>query len=1123
MTDDTVVPPAVAEHARSLETLEDFFENGVVGLHLVAGDGTILRANQAELDLLGYGREEYVGRTIADFHADADAIADILSRLSRGERLDRYRARLRHKDGSIRHVLISSSVLFRDGAFINTRCFTIDVTDQVHAEAALKAEQARLRMATHAARVGVWEWNVATGEMLYSPEAKAICGFEPEQTVTLDQVSAITHPDDFKHTWPMARRALDPALRENVPYEYRIVRPDGELRWVLAHGQAIFDGDGPGAQALRYVGAIQDITERVEAARSLETSQARLRLAMEAAQMAVWDSDRGSVVEMSTELARRMDVAQLGPVTLDDLRLRYFPGEGERVQAAARAAFQAGKPSFEAEYRYRRPDDTPGWLLVRAEFEQTPEDGPPKATGVLIDITARKQAELALHESEERLRALADNLPNGMIYQMISAPDGERRFTFVSSNCLRLNGIRAEVALSDASAMYALIHPDDAPGLAAAEAEAIASGRAFDHEVRMGRQDGTWRWNRLSSAPRRSADGAVLWDGIQIDVDTRRQTQDRLREETRALQILNRAGAAVAADVQLDEVVQTVIDGGVELTGAAFGAFFYNVLDDQGARYTLYTLSGAPREAFENFPMPRATEIFAPTFNGEGVVISKDILLDPRYGKSPPYHGMPQGHLPVRSYLAVSVRSRTGTVLGGLFFGHPDPARFEDRHADLIAGLASQAAVAIDNAELFNSAQSELAQRRKAEAELQTLNATLEDRVVQEVQERSKTEEALRQAQKMEAVGQLTGGVAHDFNNLLTVIIGGLDTIIRSKPGDEVRIQRAAAMALQGAERAADLTTRLLAFSRRQPLKPSPADLNLLMRNTTELLHRTLGETVELEGVLSPRLWLVEVDPNQLESAILNLALNARDAMPAGGKLTIETANASLDESYRATDAEVLPGQYVLVSVSDTGAGMDADTTKRVFEPFFTTKEVGKGTGLGLSMVYGFVKQSGGHVTIYSEPGQGTTVKLYFPRYLGGSAGEDSRPVPQAPLGHGDEVVLVVEDSDDVRAYSVMVLNELGYSVLEAANADAGLEIIKGDQRIDLLFTDVVLPGKSGRELAEAAHMVRPELRVLFTTGYSRNAIVHHGRLDAGVHLLSKPFTFEQLAARVRDVLDDRA
>jgi CheY-like chemotaxis protein len=271
--------------------------------------------------------------------------------------------------------------------------------------------------------------------------------------------------------------------------------------------------------------------------------------------------------------------------------------------------------------------------------------------------------------------------------------------------------------------------------------------------------------------------------------------------------------------------------------------------------------------------------------------------------------------------------------------------------------------------------------------------------------------------------------------------------------------------------------------------------------------------------VLAPRLWRVDVDKNQLESAILNLAVNARDAMPGGGRLTIETANTFLDESYSAKDAEVSPGQYAVVAVSDTGSGMSKEALVRAFEPFYTTKEIGRGTGLGLSMVYGFVKQSGGHVTIYSEEREGTTVKLYLPRYFGQSEAEPALK-SAAPAGSSGEVVLVVEDNDDVRAYSVMSLTELGYQVLEAANAEAALALLGGDQRIDLLFTDVVLPGMSGRALADKASELRPDLKLLFTTGYSRNAIVHQGRLDAGVQLISKPFTFEQLAGRVRDTLD---
>lgn len=518
--------------------------------------------------------------------------------------------------------------------------------------------------------------------------------------------------------------------------------------------------------------------------------------------------------------------------------------------------------------------------------------------------------------------------------------------------------------------------------------------------------------------------------------------------------------------------------------------------------------------------MPRNTAIFDPTFSGTGVVVSDDITKDPRYGHSAPYHGMPAGHLPVRSYLAVPVKSRTGEVLGGLFLGHSTVGVFGELAKDRVVGLASQAAVAMDNARLFQQNERELEERRKAEEALKALNETLEERVAREVEERSKAEEALRQAQKMEAVGQLTGGVAHDFNNLLTIIIGGLETVRRAKPADTVRVQRAVDMALQGAQRAASLTARLLAFSRRQPLAPKPIELNVLVRDMTELLHRTLGEHIELEGVLAPRLWSIEADQNQLESALINLAVNARDAMPEGGKLTIETVNTALDESYAATDSEVIPGQYVAISVSDTGSGMSAETLARVFEPFFTTKEVGRGTGLGLSMVYGFVKQSGGHVTIYSEEGQGTTVRMYFPRFLGDMSATDEVDALAVPTSSDGEVVLVVEDNEDVRTYSSMVLKELGYRVLEAAEAEAALAILRSPARVDLLFTDVVLPGKSGRVLADAAATLRPGLKVLFTTGYSRNAIVHHGRLDAGVQLITKPFTFEQLAARVRDVLD---
>ena len=414
----------------------------------------------------------------------------------------------------------------------------------------------------------------------------------------------------------------------------------------------------------------------------------------------------------------------------------------------------------------------------------------------------------------------------------------------------------------------------------------------------------------------------------------------------------------------------------------------------------------------------------------------------------------------------------------------------------------------------------------QASADLRTLNATLEARVAEAVDERMKAEEALRQAQKMDAIGQLTGGVAHDFNNLLTVILGGLETIERqvsTLPPSPVteRIERSRRMAAHGAERAATLTARLLAFARRQPLAPKAIDVGRLVTNMADMLQRTLGETIALETVCGGGLWRAQADPHELENVLVNLAVNARDAMGPGGRLTIEAANAHLDAAYVAGIPEpVSPGQYVLIAVSDTGEGMTRETLEKVFEPFFTTKEV-KGTGLGLSQVYGFVRQSGGHVRIYSEVGEGTTVKVYLPRMLAEEAAPQREAPPETPTYGGVETILVVEDHEDLRAYSTGVLRELGYRVLEAGSGRAALEILDGGEAVHLLFTDVVLPdAMDGRRLADEVERRRPGTKVLFTTGYTPNAIVHNGRLDAGVSLISKPFSFKDLAAKVREVLD---
>ncbi len=403
-------------------------------------------------------------------------------------------------------------------------------------------------------------------------------------------------------------------------------------------------------------------------------------------------------------------------------------------------------------------------------------------------------------------------------------------------------------------------------------------------------------------------------------------------------------------------------------------------------------------------------------------------------------------------------------------------------------------------------------------SELETAN----DDLTREQAERRAAENQLLHFHKMEAVGQLTGGVAHDFNNMLAVIIGSLD-LARRKLNAEESPQVAAYIdaAREGAKRGAELTSRLLAFSRKQTLSPRFLDLNRSVQTASELLRRTLPTSISIETVLAGGLWRVNADPVQIENAIVNMAINARDAMPNGGRLTIETGNANLDENYARAHSEVKAGQYAMFSITDTGSGMAPEIVERAFDPFFTTKEVGRGTGLGLSQVFGFVKQSGGHVKIYSELGVGTTIKIYLPRHFGEETQYESAPRRQ-PIRRGDaaEIVLVVEDDPSVREMSVVSLRDLGYTVIPAADPKDALAIIQATPSIALLFTDVVMPLMSGRALVDAAYKVRPNLKVLYTTGYTRNAVVHNGVLDPGTFYLPKPFTLDELSQKVREVLD---
>ena len=801
-----------------------------------------------------------------------------------------------------------------------------------------------------------------------------------------------------------------------------------------------------------------------------------------------------------------------------------------------------------AEFELHVPSLADRWYLARAR-----KAGPETMAVLFLEITDRKAAEAAVRESEEHYRHVVELNPQ---VTWTSAPDGQldrvsqRWFEWTGTSGLGQTWGEA-------------IHPDDLPPSVAAWSRSVTTGEPYDIEHRVRRRGGDYRWARSRAYPRLDAGGRIVkWYGTTEDIHERKLAEAALREsEERFRGITNSIDQMIWStrpDGFHDFYNQRWYDYTGVPQGTTDGEGWNDVFhpEDQPRawqvwRYSLET--GEPyhieyrlrhRSGVYRWVLGRAQPVrddkgrivrwFGTCTDIQEIVEAREVLAHSREVLE---HEVEE---------RTRERDRIWTLSHDLFatmgydgflkavnpawqrlLGYDEPTLLSshfgtlvhpDDHAK-IADLVTR----LQRGDVVQGFEDRLL---RADGEYVTVSWTASPgdgdvfyAVGRDVTAEREREEQLRQAQKMEAVGQLTGGVAHDFNNLLQIVVGNLELLERNLPADAGRLRRSTENAMQGARRAATLTQRLLAFSRRQPLDPKPIEVNRLVRGMSELLGRALGETIELETVLAGGLWSVEADPNQLESALLNLAVNARDAMPDGGKLTIESANTHLDHGYAQQNVEVAPGQYVVICVSDTGTGMSKDAAARAFEPFFTTKEPGKGTGLGLSQVYGFVKQSGGHVKIYSEVGEGTCVKLYLPRYTGGRAAEEEEGRGSVP--EGSETVLVVEDDADVRSYTIEVLTELGYHVLEAQDGPSALRIIERGEPIDLLFTDVVLPGGlNGEQLALQAQDKRPGLKVLFTTGYARNAIVHQGRLDPGVQLITKPFSYTDLAARLRDVLD---
>lgn len=744
----------------------------------------------------------------------------------------------------------------------------------------------------------------------------------------------------------------------------------------------------------------------------------------------------------------------------------------------------------------------------------------------------------AINASEAQFRAFAQAMAN---HVWTSPPDG--RLDWFNQRTLDYSGLESAALLGEGWA--SIVHPDDVAGAATLWAASLASGADYETEFRIRRADGEYRWHLVRALPIRGEGGRILrWIGTNTDIHGQKLSEaESLRDRDRlwmlsqdlmlvcdfdgiitavnpsATRLLGwseaeMVGRNVVDFLHADDVATTAMQIATLSAGATTLAFENRYASKQGG-YRLLDWTAVPdagrihavgRDITKERSLARDRERIWNLSPVVKLVLSTSgevHAVNPSWTKVLGWTSEETVGRRITDFVAPEELSKSMLALEELSGGAP-LLEVERIYLNKDGGRCRLAWITVaDGGTLYSFGRDVTAEREAAAALVET-------------------EAALRQSQKMEAVGQLTGGIAHDFNNLLQGITGSLEIVQRRlDSGRPEGIERFIAGATSAANRAAALTHRLLAFSRRQPLDPRPVDANPLIASMEDLMRRTLGEQIDLDLILAEDLWWTLCDHNQLENAILNLVINARDAMPDGGRLTIETSNADFDKGYTDRHRDLEPGQYVCIRVTDTGSGMDADTIARAFEPFFTTKPLGQGTGLGLSMIYGFARQSEGHATIESEPGVGTGFSLCLPRYAGVIEAEEAAPegTPAAPTDAA-EVVLVVEDEPVVRGLIVEVLTELGYRAIEAGDGPEGLERLRARGRIDLLITDIGLPGLNGRQIADAGRELRPGLKVLYMTGYAENAALAPGFLQPGTGIITKPFAMETLATRVRSIIE---
>lgn len=1085
-------------------------------------------------DLIGRSPLEFVE---PHFHDEARKYVDRM--LSSGRSGRTSGRRWRRLDGEIMLVESTATPLFWQGE-LAVQSMVRDVTHRIRADTALRESETRYRALVQISPQIVWFTDAEGSNTFCNAYWYEHTGLPPGDT-SFAGLAKVIHPSQHQRVFGSWKRAL--ATQASCEEEVLLRRAsDGSYRWFLARTMPVRSENG---EVTRWIGIAIDIHDRKLAEERLAISEESLRLATEAGEAGTWDLDLISgALNWSERMRAMFGIWSQQSCSMADFYDGLHPDDRERIRAAfAEALDPAMRAPYDVEYRTVGKDDgVVRWVAAKGKGLFDSNGRCVRAVGTALDITARKASEarhIFLLTLGDRLRGQGDaNAVMAVASEALGRQLGVSRAGYAETVDSAGQFMHFGRGWSDGSvAQWRGIHAMDAFGPAAADE--LRRGRTLVLSD-VGRDPRTSQPETLAFYTKLEAAAAVsvslIRDGRlsagfyvhsarpRVWTDTEVQLIEEVAERTwEAVERAHAESAVYAGQARQSFLLaltdqlrgpgdtHELLSAASEMMGRHFGAnrvgyghlhesedvFNYDVCWSDGNIPPL--LGVFPASAF-------GAKIVASLRQGHTVMVedlfAAAISDEPETRKT-------ARDVDTRAILVVPL-VRAGKLRSIVYLNSRAPRRWTSEEVALTEEVAERTRQVIE--------------RGEAEAALRDLNATLETRVKQRTEELLEAEEALRQSQKMEAVGQLTGGIAHDFNNLMTGILGSLDLLQRRLDNGQFdKLQRYTSTAMNSAQRAAALTQRLLAFSRRQPLDPKPIEANKLIAGMEELLCRTLGPSIDLHLDLASDLWGTLADPNQLESAILNLAINSRDAMPVGGRLTIETAGIRLDENHaRSTGGEAQAGDYVRITVSDTGVGMTPEVMSRIFEPFYTTKPLGRGTGLGLSMLYGFVRQSGGHVRAQSQVGAGTCFELYLPRYHGGLSAEADAASDAAIASSGcSGTVLIVEDESAVRALVVETLGDMGYTAAEASDGPSGLCLLQSDLHVDLLVTDVGLPGLNGRQLADAARLRRPQLPVLFITGYAYNVTSDSGALEPGMELMTKPFTIDALAQKIRGMIED--